>query len=332
MEIFLGRLRTAKRLKRSYETQLTVIDQNGKSCLVDGEYELRMNANNTFTPVRQFDHTVWQGLPEFLSGSKKQSKPSPSLKFLLKWTNDECLPKRKAASVSPSDIENQSVDDWCESVGDGVKSTSSLLSSAASTSSLSTSGVSSDMGSEDTELVTISNKKHRNGFTTHTRLTDLRHFDECRQLSVGIVDFGRRITYMFKYDKTCGQQVEVYNEFICPWCTVNCVQLQTLLIHFRLCHDRFKFDYELKEAGTLISVSVNDQYNCSLSTPKLSQSNSIKRPQRCLTYTKVLVSRQKRQYKHITTYDALKDAYDDGKKRFFFHLFKYQLLLFCCRI
>lgn len=307
-------MRTAKRLKKSYETQLAVIDQNGTCCLVDGEYELRMNSNNTFTPVRQFDHTAWQGLPDYLSGSKKQSKASPSLKFLLKWTNDECLPKRKAVSVSPSDIENQSVDDWCESVGDGVKSTSSLLSSAASTSSLSTSGVSSDMGSEDTELVTISNKKTRNGFTTHTELTDLRHFDECRQVTVGIVDFGRRITYTFKYDKNTGQQAEVYNNFACPWCMVNCVQLQALLIHFRLCHDRFKFDYELKENGTLISVSVNDQYNCLLSTLKLPRLNSMKRPQRRLTYTKVLVSRHKRQYKHITTFDALKDAYDDGKK------------------
>lgn len=325
MKYLIDRSRAAKRSRKSYETKLHVFDKNGFCSFLDGEYELRMNNNNAFTPVRKFDHSTWPGLPDFATGSKKLFKGTPSLKFLLKWTNDESVPKAKSLSASPSDIENQSIDDWCESVSDGIKSVSSLLSSAASTSSLSTSGVSSDMGSEDTELVTITAKKIRNGFSVLTGLTDLRQLSGCRSPTVGVLDFGRRITYSFKYNKNTSQQTEASNDFVCPWCSLNCVRLHPMLMHFRLCHDRFKFDYEFKADGTFIDVSINGQYNCSLATLKQTRLAAIKRPQRRTPYTKVLVSPHHRQYKHIKTYDELKALQDDGNHMVSYNTYSIQL-------
>jgi len=45
-----------------------------------------------------------------------------------------------------------------------------------------------------------------------------------------------RIVYHFIYDNSSHYQTETRDELICPWCSLSCLHLYSLLKHLRLCH------------------------------------------------------------------------------------------------
>lgn len=52
-----------------------------------------------------------------------------------------------------------------------------------------------------------------------------------------------RIFYQFIYSNHTRQQTEARDDFLCPWCSVNCGRLYSLLKHLKCCHGRFLFTY-----------------------------------------------------------------------------------------
>ncbi|ERE67542.1 polycomb protein Suz12 [Cricetulus griseus] len=54
-----------------------------------------------------------------------------------------------------------------------------------------------------------------------------------------------RIFYQFLYNNNTRQQTEARDDLHCPWCTLNCRKLYSLLKHLKLCHSRFIFNYVL---------------------------------------------------------------------------------------
>lgn len=52
-----------------------------------------------------------------------------------------------------------------------------------------------------------------------------------------------QIVYQFVYNNNSRQQTEACEDLHCPWCSVNCNELYTLLKHLKLCHSRFTFTY-----------------------------------------------------------------------------------------
>uniref|UniRef100_A0A8K9Y4K0 SUZ12 polycomb repressive complex 2 subunit a n=1 Tax=Oncorhynchus mykiss TaxID=8022 RepID=A0A8K9Y4K0_ONCMY len=47
----------------------------------------------------------------------------------------------------------------------------------------------------------------------------------------------------------------------CPWCTLNCRRLYSLLKHLKLAHSRFIFNYVPHPKGARIDVSINERYD-----------------------------------------------------------------------
>ncbi|KPP69909.1 polycomb protein SUZ12-like [Scleropages formosus] len=52
-----------------------------------------------------------------------------------------------------------------------------------------------------------------------------------------------RIFYQFLYNNNTRQQTEARDDVHCPWCTLNCRKLYSLLKHLKLSHSRFIFNY-----------------------------------------------------------------------------------------
>lgn len=52
-----------------------------------------------------------------------------------------------------------------------------------------------------------------------------------------------RIFYQFIYNNHTRQQTEARDDCLCPWCSVNCGRLYSLLKHLKCCHGRFLFTY-----------------------------------------------------------------------------------------
>ncbi|XP_014666006.1 PREDICTED: polycomb protein suz12-B-like [Priapulus caudatus] len=70
-----------------------------------------------------------------------------------------------------------------------------------------------------------------------------------------------RIFYHFLYGSNMRQQTEARDDLHCPWCSLNCMQLYSLLKHLKLCHSRFTFTYVPHAKGARIEVAINDCYD-----------------------------------------------------------------------
>uniref|UniRef100_A0A8B9HGP4 SUZ12 polycomb repressive complex 2 subunit a n=1 Tax=Astyanax mexicanus TaxID=7994 RepID=A0A8B9HGP4_ASTMX len=70
-----------------------------------------------------------------------------------------------------------------------------------------------------------------------------------------------RVYYQFLYNNNTRQQTEARDDLHCPWCTLNCRRLYSLLKHLKLSHSRFIFNYVPHPKGARIDVSVNDCYD-----------------------------------------------------------------------
>lgn len=74
-----------------------------------------------------------------------------------------------------------------------------------------------------------------------------------------------RIFYQFLYNNNTRQQTEAREDLHCPWCSLSCAKLYSLLKHLKLCHSRFLFTYVPHPKGARIDVSINDSYDGSFS-------------------------------------------------------------------
>ncbi|KAM6966736.1 polycomb protein suz12-B-like isoform 2-T2 [Tautogolabrus adspersus] len=70
-----------------------------------------------------------------------------------------------------------------------------------------------------------------------------------------------RIFYQFQYNHNTRQQTEARDDLHCPWCTLNCRKLYSLIKHLKLSHSRFIFNYVPHPKGAKIEVSINESYD-----------------------------------------------------------------------
>merc|ERR1719495_757765 len=70
-----------------------------------------------------------------------------------------------------------------------------------------------------------------------------------------------RIVYQFLYNNNSRQQTEAREELHCPWCSLNCIELYSLLKHLKLTHPRFLFTYVPIPEGDRVDVSVSELYD-----------------------------------------------------------------------
>uniref|UniRef100_A0A672FVW6 SUZ12 polycomb repressive complex 2 subunit a n=1 Tax=Salarias fasciatus TaxID=181472 RepID=A0A672FVW6_SALFA len=141
-----------------------------------------------------------------------------------------------------------------------------------------------------------------------------------------------RIFYQFQYNQNTRQQTEARDDLHCPWCTLNCRKLYSLLKHLKLSHSRFIFNYVPHPKGAKIEVSINECYDGSYAgNPQdihsqpgfaFSRNGPVKRT----AVTHVLVCRPKRTKPSLSEFLELEDGereqqrtYISGHNRLYFH-------------
>ncbi|XP_075034174.1 polycomb protein SUZ12 [Mixophyes fleayi] len=141
-----------------------------------------------------------------------------------------------------------------------------------------------------------------------------------------------RIFYQFLYNNNTRQQTEARDDLHCPWCTLNCRKLYSLLKHLKLCHSRFIFNYVYHPKGARIDVSINECYDGSYAgNPQdihrqpgfaFSRNGPVKRT----PITHILVCRPKRTKGGMSEFYESEDGeveqqrtYTSGHNRLYFH-------------
>nr|XP_046270494.1 polycomb protein suz12-B-like [Scatophagus argus] len=141
-----------------------------------------------------------------------------------------------------------------------------------------------------------------------------------------------RIFYQFQYNNNTRQQTEARDDLHCPWCTLNCRKLYSLLKHLKLSHSRFIFNYVPHPKGAKIEVSINESYDGSYAgNPQdihsqpgfaFSRNGPVKRT----AVTHVLTCRPKRTRASLSEFLESEDGereqqrtYISGHNRLYFH-------------
>ncbi|KAJ3615250.1 hypothetical protein NHX12_018818 [Muraenolepis orangiensis] len=141
-----------------------------------------------------------------------------------------------------------------------------------------------------------------------------------------------RIFYQFLYNSNTRQQTEARDDLHCPWCTLNCRKLYSLLKHLKLSHSRFTFNYVPHPKGARIDVSINECYDGSyVGNPQdihsqpgfaFSRNGPVKRT----AVTHILVCRPKRTKPSLSEFLESEDGeleqqrtYVSGHNRLYFH-------------
>lgn len=141
-----------------------------------------------------------------------------------------------------------------------------------------------------------------------------------------------RIIYQFIYNNNSRQQTEACSDFYCPWCSLNCKKLHSLIKHLKLCHARFIFNYvPLEHGGARIDVAINENYDGSYtgSPHDLAGPNNFARtvgPKRRSSVTNILVCRTRRNRASLNDFLELDEndfdsnrPYISGHNRLYHH-------------
>uniref|UniRef100_A0A8C5G8H3 Polycomb protein suz12-B-like n=1 Tax=Gouania willdenowi TaxID=441366 RepID=A0A8C5G8H3_GOUWI len=141
-----------------------------------------------------------------------------------------------------------------------------------------------------------------------------------------------RIFYQFQYNNNTRQQTEARDDVHCPWCTLNCRKLYSLLKHLKLSHSRFIFNYVPHPKGAKIEVSINKCYDGSYAGNPQDVHNqpgfafSRNGPVKRAAVTHVLVCRPRRTKPSLSEFLELEDSereqqrtYISGHNRLYFH-------------
>ncbi|XP_029293876.1 polycomb protein suz12-A-like [Cottoperca gobio] len=139
-----------------------------------------------------------------------------------------------------------------------------------------------------------------------------------------------RILYQFQYNHNTRQQTEARDDLHCPWCTLNCRKLYSLIKHLKLSHSRFIFNYVPHPKGAKIEVSINECYDGSYAgNPQdihsqpgfaFSRNGPVKRT----AVTHVVVCRPKRTKASLSEFLEPEDGDQEppiisGHNRLYFH-------------
>uniref|UniRef100_A0A8C8GBC1 Polycomb protein VEFS-Box domain-containing protein n=1 Tax=Oncorhynchus tshawytscha TaxID=74940 RepID=A0A8C8GBC1_ONCTS len=147
-----------------------------------------------------------------------------------------------------------------------------------------------------------------------------------------VMNFHLFVPWQFLYNNNTRQQTEARDDLHCPWCTLNCRKLYSLLKHLKQSHSRFIFNYVPHPKGARIDVSINECYDGSyVGNPQdihsqpgfaFSRNGPVKRT----AVTHVLVCRPKRTKPSLSEFLESEDGeleqqrtYVSGHNRLYFH-------------
>uniref|UniRef100_A0A1B6DHJ5 Uncharacterized protein n=1 Tax=Clastoptera arizonana TaxID=38151 RepID=A0A1B6DHJ5_9HEMI len=131
-----------------------------------------------------------------------------------------------------------------------------------------------------------------------------------------------QIVYQFLYNNNSRQQTEACEDLHCPWCSLDCNSLYSLLKHLKLCHSRFTFTYVPIPQGARIDVALNEHYDGSytgspqdlISQPGTGMAFSRNGPVRRTSVSNILVCHPKRPRPSLSEFLELDENEFDGQR------------------
>ncbi|XP_011498997.1 PREDICTED: polycomb protein suz12-A [Ceratosolen solmsi marchali] len=290
-----------------YGSELVVYDKHNRCLLTDGDYELGLQEVQTSVRASPKKHSSWETIP-----SVKDCGPfdvfgrGPTLKFRLNWTTE---PSSGYVDRPPPINPLPSADNKENRPG-------------------------------NTGLDRCTTN-HNNNSTNNNNNTALSTSSPLAPSKMSVANLDKievskgnqQIVYQFLYNNNSRQQTEACEDLHCPWCSLDCGRLYSLLKHLKLCHSRFTFTYVPISQGARIDVAINDCYDGSYAgSPHelISQPSNVSYsrtgPTRRTSVTNIVVCRPKRPKPSLSEFLELDEnefensrPYITGHNRLYHH-------------
>lgn len=123
------------------------------------------------------------------------------------------------------------------------------------------------------------------------------------------------------------QRFKERKDFICPWCSLNCIRMYSLMKHLKLCHSRFLFQLVNEPSVQRIDVYVNEMYDGSYSgAPHDVLLGTQRGPTRRTVVTSIMVFHPRRPTYNLLEFQEADDGeldqqrqYISGHNRIYYH-------------
>ncbi|XP_043465594.1 polycomb protein suz12-B [Leptopilina heterotoma] len=299
-----GAIKTGGEEIKLYGSELVVYDKHNRCLLTDGDYELglqEVQANVRSSPKK---HSSWETIPDI-----KDCSPfdvftrGPTLKFRLSWTMEPSngfVDRPVAVNPLPN--------------GDNKENRPG-----------------NNCPTNHNNNFSSSNNNNNLALPAPSPLTPAKI--PVTNEKVDASNISLQIVYQFLYNNNSRQQTEACEDLHCPWCSLDCGKLYSLLKHLKLCHSRFTFTYVPIPQGARIDVAINECYDGSYAgSPHelISQPSGVAfsrtGPTRRTSVTNILVCRPKRTKPSLSEFLELDEnefesqrSYITGHNRLYHH-------------
>lgn len=294
-QMVLFRIQTLmpKQENQIFSSELMIFDKLGRCLLTEGEYQLTLQElvpkqNSNCSPKK---YSSWENLSLFnsdSSGFEDQFEKNPTLKFRLYWTE-----KSYTGTIDRPQIAQISS---CSNKENNLNTTNN------NNSIVKKEPIDEDNNNPDNASMQLQLRKSQ-----AQKSHDI----------FGISDTDLQITFHFVYNNVSRQTTKATASMDCPWCSLNCVTLYSLLKHLKLCHARFNFNFVKVGTTARIEVSINETFDGSYTgspnnlTSPAGYAFSRSGPVRRTIVTHILVCRPRRLKPSLTEFVEAADAEND---------------------
>uniref|UniRef100_A0A182JRA7 Uncharacterized protein n=1 Tax=Anopheles christyi TaxID=43041 RepID=A0A182JRA7_9DIPT len=326
-----------------YSTELTVCDKYGRCLLKEADYELTVReiishqksvAAKFGSPMK---NRYWSSMPEaydimdFMPSddcSKSDILPptsedfidryeemiKPILKVRLQWTKEPPRGYETAGAEIKlengySDKENHkppslAVEPFRKGLNININNNSILTPAAATAGHPDDVGPSTSPDNGNQASIAAASDEDSSMVDVKPNLAVVSSFNGDGPKNA---EDTKRVIYHFIHNNYSRQRTENRVDFTCPWCSLNCGVLYSLLKHLKLCHARLNFNYVPIPEGARIDVTINELYDGSyngsphdLLAPTTAY--TVRDPLRRTVVTNLLVCRPRRPKPSLTEF------------------------------
>lgn len=281
---------------KQYRAELPVFDKHGQNVLLNGQYEVIATEKPFYNSFKKL--STWESIPD----------NSTMCKYIEGFENNNDM-------------------DYNNPFENFYKQPKIFINLDWSKGKLPTSGFIArpKLLGDNMYLLNNNNKEnnsqyniqHQNG--NHTEANKV--LDELNQSK-------KSFMFQFIFNNSTKQQTEERSDHICPWCSINCMRIYSLMKHLRLCHARLLFSYVEDGDISRIDVSINDMYDGSYSGAPHDVLFGLSRygPTRRSVVTNIMVFRPRRPTFKMAEFHEIDDSdmdqqrqYISGHNRIYYH-------------
>ncbi|XP_054763049.2 polycomb protein suz12-B-like [Lytechinus pictus] len=303
----------------SFTSELVVVDKQNRCQLLDGSYELTLQEVQTKSKYQSASwETISDGKPV---GPFEVPDLSPRLNFNLSWHTTTTTTTGDSPETPGRSPERSS------------RSAANLTSSPDHSHSIHTTTNAPDTAKHSALIngqETVLDKKLARRIHPSSSNTGSPSRSASKSSDPDTVE---HVFYQFLYNNNTRQQTEARDNLRCPWCSLNCQRLYSLLKHLSTCHSRFNFTYVPHHKNARIDVAINEHYDGSYSgnphnliTSHMGYAFQRNGPCRRTPVTQILVMKPLRQKETLQEFQEgeksdylMQRPYISGHNRTYFH-------------